>query len=416
MKKILLAVMVSGRGSNLQSIIDNIESGRLDAQIACVISDAESAAALERARKHGIEALFLDPEGKKREDYFAEITRELRKRNVELIVMAGFMRIVPASFFKEFENKIINIHPALLPSFRGLRAQKQALEAGAKIAGCTVHFATPEVDAGPIIQQKAVEVREGDSEESLSARILEQEHKILPKAIQLIAENRVKIDGKKIADEVKKNIAKQIEGWKKKPGLATVLVGDNPALKVYVSRKNVTCKEYGFHSKEVTLPESVEQDELIKKIWELNEDNKIHGILVQLPLPSHIDENAVVVGRSNLVGKPTAVLLLNEGCTLTVCHSKTLNLAEETKKADVLVVAVGKPKLITGEMVKEGAIVIDVGITKNAEGKILGDVDFETVKEKASFITPVPGGVGPMTIAMLLQNTFEAAKMIEGLQ
>ncbi|HLC38179.1 MAG TPA: bifunctional methylenetetrahydrofolate dehydrogenase/methenyltetrahydrofolate cyclohydrolase FolD [Candidatus Norongarragalinales archaeon] len=277
------------------------------------------------------------------------------------------------------------------------------------------------------------------------------------------------IDGKKIADEVKKNIAKQIEGWKKKPGLATVLVGDNPASKVYVSRKNVTCKEYGFHSKEVTLPESVEQDELIKKIWELNEDNKIHGILVQLPLPSHIDENAVlnaispakdvdgltpnsmgrllagqpsfipctprgvlhlikstgiklegkhavVVGRSNLVGKPTAVLLLNEGCTLTVCHSKTLNLAEETKKADVLVVAVGKPKLITGEMVKEGAIVIDVGITKNAEGKILGDVDFETVKEKASFITPVPGGVGPMTIAMLLQNTFEAAKMIEGLQ
>jgi phosphoribosylglycinamide formyltransferase-1 len=197
MKKISLAVMVSGRGSNLQSIIDNIEAGKLDAQIACVISDSESATALERARKHNVEALFLNPEGKKREDYFSEITKELRKRSVDLIVMAGFMRIVPASFFKEFENKIINIHPALLPNFRGLRAQKQALDAGVKIAGCTVHFATPDVDAGPIIIQKTVEVREGDTEDGLSARILEQEHKIFPKAIQLIAENRVKIEGNK---------------------------------------------------------------------------------------------------------------------------------------------------------------------------------------------------------------------------
>ncbi|MFH1056970.1 MAG: phosphoribosylglycinamide formyltransferase [Candidatus Micrarchaeota archaeon] len=198
MKKIRLAVLVSGRGTNFQSIIDNIESGRLDAQLACVISDAESALALERARKHKVEALFLNPEGKKREDYFAEIVRELKKRNVELIVMAGFMRIVPPSFFKEFESKIINIHPALLPSFPGLRAQKQALDAGVKVSGCTVHFATPDVDAGPIILQKTVEVREGDTEDSLSARILEHEHKILPKAIQLISEGRTKIDGNKV--------------------------------------------------------------------------------------------------------------------------------------------------------------------------------------------------------------------------
>ncbi|MFH1056971.1 MAG: bifunctional methylenetetrahydrofolate dehydrogenase/methenyltetrahydrofolate cyclohydrolase FolD [Candidatus Micrarchaeota archaeon] len=277
------------------------------------------------------------------------------------------------------------------------------------------------------------------------------------------------LDGTKIAEEVKQNIALQISGWKKKPGLATVLVGDNSASKVYVNRKNVTCRKYGFHSKEVTLPESVSQDELIKKIWELNEDPAIHGVLVQLPLPKHLNENevlkavspakdidgltpnslgrlfsgnpsfvpctprgvlhlikstgiklegkhAVVVGRSNLVGKPTAILLLNEGCTVTVCHSKTQDLAEETRKADVLVVAVGKPKLITAEMVKPGAIVVDVGTTKNAEGKLEGDVDFEGVKEKASFITPVPGGVGPMTIAMLLQNTFEAAKIIEGIK
>jgi len=198
MKKIRLAVLVSGRGTNLQSIIDNIENGKLDAQIACVASDVETAFALERARKHNVQAMFLNPEGKKKEDYFAEIARELKNRNVELLVLAGFMRVLPPSFIREFENRIINIHPALLPSFRGLRAQKQALDWGVKVSGCTVHFVTADVDAGPIIVQKAVEVREDDTEESLSARILEQEHKILPKAIQLIAENRVRVEGRKV--------------------------------------------------------------------------------------------------------------------------------------------------------------------------------------------------------------------------
>ena len=276
------------------------------------------------------------------------------------------------------------------------------------------------------------------------------------------------IDGKKIAEEIKQKLAAEIKGWKKKPGLATVLVGEDPASKVYVYRKNVACKEYGFYSREIHLPENTTQAQLLKTVKELNNDKAIHGILVQLPLPEQIDENAilgaitpekdvdgfnplnfglmlsgipsfvpctprgvmhlikstgiplegkhaVVVGRSNIVGKPVAVLLLQENCTVTVCHSRTANLAEETKRADVLVAAVGKPGLITKHMVKDGAIVIDVGINRMHDGKMVGDVDFEDVKEKASFITPVPGGVGPMTIAMLLQNTFEAAKKIEGL-
>ena len=276
------------------------------------------------------------------------------------------------------------------------------------------------------------------------------------------------LDGKKIAEGIKEKIAGEIAGWKKKPGLATVLVGDNPASKVYVSMKNVACKKYGFYSREIHLPESISQKQLLEKVAELNKDNAIHGILVQLPLPEHIDENAilsaitpekdvdgfhpvslgkliqgnpsfvpctprgvihlikftgeklegkhaVVIGRSNIVGKPTAILLLQENCTVTVCHSRTTNLAEEVKKADIVVAAVGKPKLVTKEMVKQGAVVIDVGTTKLSDGRLCGDVDFDGVKEKASWITPVPGGVGPMTIAMLLQNTFEAAKKIEGL-
>ncbi len=276
------------------------------------------------------------------------------------------------------------------------------------------------------------------------------------------------IDGKAIADEVKQGIAKQIEHWKKKPGLVTVLVGENPASKVYVNRKHIACKQYGFYSREVHLPEDASQKELLKVISELNQDPQIHGILVQLPLPKQIDENAVlqaispekdvdgfhpinygkllagipsfvsctprgvlhlikstgvklegkhavVIGRSNIVGKPTAVLLLQENCTVTICHSRTKNLADEVKRADIVVAAIGRPKMITGDMIKEGSIVIDVGINKNPEGKIVGDVDFEAAKEKAAWITPVPGGVGPMTIAMLLQNTFEAAKKIEGL-
>jgi len=274
------------------------------------------------------------------------------------------------------------------------------------------------------------------------------------------------LDGKKIAEGIKEKIAGEISGWKKKPGLATVLVGDNPASKVYVSMKNVACKKYGFYSREIHLPESISQKQLLEKVAELNKDDAIHGILVQLPLPPQIDENAilsaikpekdvdgfhpeslgkliqgnpsfvpctprgvihlikstgeklegkhaVIIGRSNIVGKPTAILLLQENCTVTVCHSRTTNLAEEVKKADIIVAAVGKPKLVTKEMVKQGAVVIDVGTTKLADGRLCGDVDFEGVKEKASWITPVPGGVGPMTIAMLLQNTFEAAKRIE---
>ncbi len=274
------------------------------------------------------------------------------------------------------------------------------------------------------------------------------------------------LDGKKIAEGIKEKIAGEISGWKKKPGLATVLVGDNPASKVYVSMKNVACKKYGFYSREIHLPESISQKQLLEKVAELNKDDAIHGILVQLPLPPQIDENAilsaikpekdvdgfhpeslgkliqgnpsfvpctprgvihlikstgeklegkhaVIIGRSNIVGKPTAILLLQENCTVTVCHSRTTNLAEEVKKADIIVAAVGKPKLVTKEMVKQGAVVIDVGTTKLADGRLCGDVDFDGVKEKASWITPVPGGVGPMTIAMLLQNTFEAAKRIE---
>ncbi|MEM4255226.1 MAG: phosphoribosylglycinamide formyltransferase [Candidatus Norongarragalinales archaeon] len=192
-----IAVLASGRGSNLQAVIDSIEGGKLDAEIACVVSDSENAKALERAKAHAIEALFLNPKGKEKDEYFEGISRELEKRGVALVVLAGFMRVLPPSFTRKFENKIINIHPSLLPSFPGLHAQKQALDAGVKVSGCTVHFVTPEVDAGPIIVQKAVEVREGDSEETLSARILEQEHKLLPKAIQLIAEGRVKISDNK---------------------------------------------------------------------------------------------------------------------------------------------------------------------------------------------------------------------------
>ena len=198
MKKIALGILVSGRGSNLQSIIDNIESGQLDAQIACVISDVENAMALERAKKHKLEALFIDPKDKEKEDYYAEIAKELKKREVGLVVLAGFMRVVPESFISQFENKIINIHPSLLPEFSGLKAQQQALDAGAKETGSTVHFVTPAVDGGPIILQQPVEIWEDDNEETLSARILEQEHRLLPKAIQLTAENRILIQGKRV--------------------------------------------------------------------------------------------------------------------------------------------------------------------------------------------------------------------------
>lgn len=194
MPRIKIAVFASGRGTDLQSIIDSVQAGKLDAQIVLVGSDVESAMALERARKHGLPAVFFNPEGKSKEAYYSEIAREIKSRSVELIVLAGFMRVVPPAFISEFENRVINIHPSLLPSFLGLRPQKQALDRGVKTSGCTVHFVTPSVDAGQIILQKAVEVKEGDNEETLSARILEEEHKLLPKAIQLLAEKRLKIE------------------------------------------------------------------------------------------------------------------------------------------------------------------------------------------------------------------------------
>src|SRR3989344_3415730 len=197
MNRLHIAVLASGRGSNLQSIIDCIEKGALNAQIACVISDVESANALERARKQSIEALFLDPRGKAKEEYYSQISSALEKRRVQLVVLAGFMRIAPASFTSKFAGRIINIHSSLLPSFPGLNPQKQGLEAGVKESGWTVHFVTEQVDGGPAILQARVPVLEGDSEETLTERILEQEHKILPKAIELIAEGRVKIEGGK---------------------------------------------------------------------------------------------------------------------------------------------------------------------------------------------------------------------------
>lgn len=246
------------------------------------------------------------------------------------------------------------------------------------------------------------------------------------------------------------------------PGLAVVIVGDDPASRVYVNSKKKACEELGILSEEYALPESTTEEELIKLVNELNEKTSISGILVQLPLPKHINEEAVinaiapnkdvdafhpvnvgkimvgnydflpctpagvmeliaesgidvsgkecvVVGRSNIVGKPQAMLLLHKNGTVTICHSKTKNLKEKTKNADILVAAVGIPKMITGDMIKEGAVVIDVGINRLENKKLVGDVDFESAEKVAGAITPVPGGVGPMTIAMLMKNTVKAA-------
>lgn len=245
-------------------------------------------------------------------------------------------------------------------------------------------------------------------------------------------------------------------------GLAVVIVGNDPASRVYVNNKKKACEYIGIDSYEYALPEETTEDELKELITKLNNDSKINGILVQLPLPKHINEesvintisakkdvdafhpvnvgkimignydflpctpagvmelikesgievsgkNCVVVGRSNIVGKPQAMLLLQSNGTVTVCHSKTENLAEFTKKADILVVAVGKPQIITGDMIKEGAVVIDVGMNRLENKKLVGDVNFEQCGQKAAAITPVPGGVGPMTIAMLMKNTVKAA-------
>ncbi len=280
------------------------------------------------------------------------------------------------------------------------------------------------------------------------------------------------IDGKKVAADIRESLKKEIGELKARgvqPGLAVVLVGENPASKKYVSSKEKTCEEIGIKSFGHKLPESITQNELIKLIDDLNNDKNVHGILVQLPLPKHLNEkevmnrispakdvdgfgpdalgklvldepgfvactpngamkmleaygidpkgkHAVVVGRSVIVGKPLALLLLRKHATVTICHSRTPNLKEECLRADILCVAIGKAKTITGDMVKEGAAVIDIGINVTPEGKIVGDVDFEPAKERAGYITPVPGGAGPMTIAMLMYNTVLAAKMAAGMK
>ncbi|MGL4628155.1 bifunctional methylenetetrahydrofolate dehydrogenase/methenyltetrahydrofolate cyclohydrolase FolD [Cetobacterium sp.] len=277
------------------------------------------------------------------------------------------------------------------------------------------------------------------------------------------------LDGKYVSQKVRDSIKSEIIEIKEKvgkvPGLAVIQAGDNLASKIYVNSKIKQCAEVGIESKNFILPADVTEEELLNKIDELNKDDAIDGILVQLPLPNHIDtpkvietiditkdvdgfkpenlgkvvlgdetalisctpagilrlfeeyklalegKDVVVIGRSNIVGKPMTALLINEGATVTVCNSKTKNLSEKTKNADVVIVAIGKANFLKGDMVKDGAIIIDVGINRDENNKICGDVDFESVKDKVSYITPVPGGVGPMTIAMLLNNTLKAFKI-----
>ncbi len=274
------------------------------------------------------------------------------------------------------------------------------------------------------------------------------------------------IDGKAVSADVKARIKAETQALRGEgiiPGLAVIIVGEDPASKIYVASKEKACVDIGFYSEKYALPESVTQDELLNLIKKLNNDDRINGILCQLPLPPHLDEKAVinaidpqkdvdafhpqnvgkimigeydflpctpagvmellsaynieitgkkcvVIGRSNIVGKPMAMLLLHKNGTVTICHSKTVNLPEICRSADILVAAVGKAKFVTADMVKDGAVVIDVGMNRPEGGKLCGDVDFENVAEKCSYITPVPGGVGPMTIAMLMQNTLTAAK------
>ena len=273
------------------------------------------------------------------------------------------------------------------------------------------------------------------------------------------------MDGKALAAEQMEALKKRVEALKEKGrsvGLAVILVGDDPASQVYVRNKGKACEELGILSETIRLPAETSQEELEGTIERLNHDEKIDGILVQLPLPRHLDEaralakiipekdvdgfhienagklftgqagvvactpkgilhmlkksgvplagkEAVVIGRSNIVGKPIAMLLLNENCTVTICHSRTADLAAHTRRADILVAAVGKPKFVTADMVKPGAAVVDVGINR-VDGKVVGDVDFEAVEKVAGYISPVPGGVGKMTICMLMENTVEAAE------
>ncbi|MEY8733467.1 bifunctional methylenetetrahydrofolate dehydrogenase/methenyltetrahydrofolate cyclohydrolase FolD [Peribacillus frigoritolerans] len=274
------------------------------------------------------------------------------------------------------------------------------------------------------------------------------------------------INGKEIAESVMQEISKEVQQLREKnivPGLAVILVGDNQASQTYVRHKQKACEDLGMHSVLIKKPAELSQEELIQSIAELNQDDSIHGILVQLPLPGHIQEKAiieaispekdvdgfhpinigrmmtgqdaflpctpygvmvmleyidydlegkhvVIVGRSNIVGKPAGQLFLNANATVTYCHSRTKDLAYYTKQADVVVAAVGKRDTITSDHIKEGAIVIDVGMNRNDEGKLCGDVAFDEVKNKASYITPVPKGVGPMTITMLMKNTVKSAQ------
>jgi methylenetetrahydrofolate dehydrogenase (NADP+) / methenyltetrahydrofolate cyclohydrolase len=275
------------------------------------------------------------------------------------------------------------------------------------------------------------------------------------------------IDGKAVAREVQKQIKEDVEGlerrWGLVPGLAVVLVGDDPASHIYVRNKEKACKEVGIKSFEHLLPATISEKELLALVQQLNKDKSVHGILVQLPLPPHIHaekiieaisphkdidgfhpvsqgrlalgaagfrpctpmgimklleaaecdpkgKNAVVVGRSNIVGKPVALMLLEKHATVTICHSRTASLRDEVARADILIVAIGKAGMVRGEWVKPGAVVIDVGVNRLPSGKLAGDVEFETARERAAAITPVPGGVGPMTICMLLFNTLKAAK------
>lgn len=274
------------------------------------------------------------------------------------------------------------------------------------------------------------------------------------------------INGKEISEYIKNSVKKEVELLKEQGisvGLAVIIVGDNPASKVYVANKEKACEALGIKSYKYALPESTTNEELLNLIDELNSNEDIDGILCQLPLPRHLDEkiiinrilpekdvdafhpqnvgkimigdfdflpctpagviemlkyenieisgkNCVVIGRSNIVGKPMSMLLLHNNATVTICHSKTKNLKEICANADILVVAIGRAKFVSTDMVKEGAVVIDVGMNRDQNGKLCGDVDFEAVKDKTSYITPVPGGVGPMTIAMLMKNTLTAAK------
>ena len=282
-----------------------------------------------------------------------------------------------------------------------------------------------------------------------------------------MANSAVIIDGKAVSQQTREKIAVETNELKEKtgitPGLAVVIVGDDPASRVYVNNKKKACAEVGFYSEEHALPAETTQEELVKLVKELNSREEIDGILVQLPLPKHIDEKAVieaispkkdvdafheqnvgkimignysflpctpagivelidsigvdvtgkecvVIGRSNIVGKPMAMLMLHKNATVTICHSRTKNLPEVCRRADILIAAVGIAKFVKADMVKPGAIVIDVGMDRDENGKLCGDVDFENVKEVAGYLTPVPGGIGPMTISMLMKNTLTAAK------